>query len=231
MTTGADFVAAVEAQIGKPYQLGGVGPSVFDCSGLVQTAAAKVGLKLPRVSSEQFSAGTPVNSADLQPGDLVFSEWPGDDVPHHGHVAVYAGGGMIVEAPHPGGVVQKVALDSNYLSHVDGYVRPAGLAASGAAAGTASNVSDTSGGTSPWGAALGQLLGGPAGAAEGINGTGVTGQLGGVLSAVYDSLVAALSFFSAFFRPSTYIRIGAGVFGGVFIIVGLVFLGREARQA
>jgi NlpC/P60 family len=210
----AAFIAAAEALIGRPYVYGAAGPSAFDCSGLVQAAAAKAGFTVPRVSSEQYAAGVPVTADRLQPGDLVFSEWPGDDVPHHGHVAIYVGGGQIIQAPHPGGVVERVALDADYLQHVDGYARPAPLA--GGASATASNASF-----------LGDLGAGVGGVLSGLGNS--FGDISGLVGAAYSSLTAAFAFFQAFFRPSTYIRIGAGLFGFVFVIVGLVFLGREAR--
>lgn len=39
------------------------------------------------------------------------------------------------------------------------------------------------------------------------------------------------SAFKLFFQPSTYVRIGAGIFGFTFVIVGLVFLAREAKES
>jgi cell wall-associated NlpC family hydrolase len=98
------------AQVGKPYVLGATGPDAWDCSALVQAAYAAVGAALPRTADEQYDytrahgqilTGPP--SADaLQPGDLLFS--PGDDpVPAAdgasiGHVAIYAGNGVVIEA-------------------------------------------------------------------------------------------------------------------------------------
>jgi hypothetical protein len=45
-----------------------------------------------------------------------------------------------------------------------------------------------------------------------------------------DSLTASAEFLRAFFRPATYVRIGAGALGTVLIIAGLVFLAKEAKE-
>jgi hypothetical protein len=224
MATGADVVAALEKLLGDRYVYGAAGPSTFDCSGLAQFAYGKVGIKLPRVSSEQYNAGKTITHDQLQPGDLVFSEWQGDDVAHHGHVAIYVGGGQIIEAPHPGGVVQKVALDSNYLAHVDGYTRPNGLTSAGTTGGTSAVPIDSATGTdaSFWGR-LWDLFG-PDSLKPGHGAGAIAGQATQALGDV-------INFFAAFFRPSTYIRIGAGFFGFIFLIFGLVFLMREASNA
>ena len=83
----AGAVAAARTQAGKPYALGGVGPSSFDCSGLTQWAMAQVGIQLPRTSFEQASAGVHVDRAAIQAGDLVFfdANGPGRVARRHRH--------------------------------------------------------------------------------------------------------------------------------------------------
>jgi cell wall-associated NlpC family hydrolase len=98
------------AQVGKSYVLGATGPDAWDCSALVQAAYATAGVDLPRTADEQYDyaraygqvfAG-PASAAGLRPGDLLFS--PGDDpVPAAdgqpiGHVGIYAGNGVVIEA-------------------------------------------------------------------------------------------------------------------------------------
>jgi cell wall-associated NlpC family hydrolase len=88
-------------QRGKAYELGGDGPSVFDCSGLVEYAYALAGMPgLPHSAAAQQQLGVPVSRAGLQPGDLVFFGYPAY------HVGIYVGNGMMVNAPTTGQVVK-----------------------------------------------------------------------------------------------------------------------------
>jgi len=103
---GAGAVAAAETQLGVPYVWGGETPGVgFDCSGLVQWAWRQAGVSLPRTSGAQFEATTPISIADLEPGDLLFYGPDGSD-----HVAMYVGGGTMIEAPETGQVVHLTPL-------------------------------------------------------------------------------------------------------------------------
>jgi peptidoglycan DL-endopeptidase CwlO len=103
---GGGAVAAARSQLGVPYVWGGESPGVgFDCSGLVQWAWRQAGVNLPRTSGGQFAATTPVSIADLEPGDLLFYGPSGSD-----HVAMYIGGGMMIEAPETGEVVHITPL-------------------------------------------------------------------------------------------------------------------------
>lgn len=68
-----DIVIAALAQIGEPYRYGGGRPGTgFDCSGLTQYAHAAAGLSIPRVSTAQQAAASPVSPRKVKPGDLVF---------------------------------------------------------------------------------------------------------------------------------------------------------------
>ena len=87
------------AQVGKPYVLGGNGPAVFDCSGLIQQAYLTAGVKLPRLASQQRFAGTRVEVDQLLPGDLLY--YQDGSSPRRGHISMYAGNGLVVEAANP----------------------------------------------------------------------------------------------------------------------------------
>lgn len=101
-SAGAAVVADAKKYLGVPYKWGGTDPATgLDCSGLVQRVYSDLGYSLPRVSYEQATSGTKVDSlADAQPGDiLAFGS------PVH-HVAIYIGNGEMIQAPHTGEDVQ-----------------------------------------------------------------------------------------------------------------------------
>jgi peptidoglycan DL-endopeptidase CwlO len=95
----AAAVAAAKSRIGAPYVWGAAGPDAFDCSGLVMWAWGQAGVSLPHFSGAQYASTTHISMSQLQPGDLVFFGNPGD------HVAMYVGGGMIIQAAHTGTTV------------------------------------------------------------------------------------------------------------------------------
>lgn len=98
--------------LGVPYVWGGESPNGFDCSGLVQYVFRHFGVDLPRVSYQQASRGTIVPLSQLQPGDLVaWDENPNQ--PGADHIAIYAGNGYVVEAPHTGANVRYRKLSKN----------------------------------------------------------------------------------------------------------------------
>ncbi|WP_431981967.1 NlpC/P60 family protein [Streptomyces qinglanensis] len=104
-------------QIGKPYVWGAEGPGAFDCSGLTRQAWRHAGREIPRTSQEQWRKLPKVGLNELRPGDLVIY-FEGAT-----HVAMYAGGGRVVQAPRPG---SEVRLTELAVDPPIGAVRPDG---------------------------------------------------------------------------------------------------------
>ncbi|WP_066953833.1 C40 family peptidase [Streptomyces lushanensis] len=112
---GGDAVRYAVEQIGKPYEWGAEGPDTFDCSGLTQQAWARAGVSIPRTSQEQWDQLPRISLRELRPGDLVIY------FPEATHVAIYLGGGMVIQAPRPGASVKVSPIAANPLL---GAVRP-----------------------------------------------------------------------------------------------------------
>ncbi|MDQ0789153.1 C40 family peptidase [Streptomyces sp. B3I8] len=102
-------------QIGKPYRWGAAGPASYDCSGLTSRAWRAAGRSIPRTSQDQWARLPHVPLNALRPGDLVLYH------PDATHVAMYAGHGMVVQAPRPGATVTLTPLAT---APVLGAVRP-----------------------------------------------------------------------------------------------------------
>lgn len=119
IAAGARAVSFARAQLGKPYVYGAEGPGGYDCSGLTQAAWHAAGVSIPRTSQAQWNGLTHVPASQAQPGDIV--------VYYSGasHVALYIGGGKIIEAPRPGASVRIADMDTQ---PVLGVVRPHGTA-------------------------------------------------------------------------------------------------------
>ena len=99
-TIGAQALRFALTKRGDPYVWGAAGPSSFDCSGLVLWAYAQVGISLPHLAAAQWNMGVHVGRNQLEPGDLVFF------YPDIGHVGLYIGNGLMVDAPNFGEPVQ-----------------------------------------------------------------------------------------------------------------------------
>ncbi|TCO80300.1 NlpC/P60 family protein [Plasticicumulans lactativorans] len=112
-----------ERLIGTPYVAGGATPKGVDCSGLVQMAYARAGLRVPRSTEEQFRRGRHLD--DVQPGDLLFFATEPDRV---SHVGIYTGDGQMIHASSGSREVRKVGLGIPYwksryiggVSYIDG---------------------------------------------------------------------------------------------------------------
>jgi len=86
-----------QSYLGVPYIWSGASPSGFDCSGLVSYVYGRLGVSIPHIAAQQFRFGTPVDRAELVPGDVVFFD-------HLRHNGIYVGDGRFVHATTPGGV-------------------------------------------------------------------------------------------------------------------------------
>lgn len=110
---------AALGQLGVPYRWGGSTPGVaLDCSGLVLVAFRSAGIELPRTTAGQIAVGVEVRPADgLLIGDLLF--FRGGKPTHDlGHVAIYAGDGLMVIAPKTGEVVSLRPVPAGALQAV-----------------------------------------------------------------------------------------------------------------
>src|SRR5699024_7798018 len=104
-------IGIAKQYIGTPYVYGGSTPAGFDCSGFTQYVFGKAGKSLPRVTTAQQAAVTPVSNP--QPGDLVFFGSPSY------HVGIYLGNGMMIDSPSSG----KSVSIRPVFSGVSGYGR------------------------------------------------------------------------------------------------------------
>lgn len=102
----AVVIPTAERFIGVKYKWGGTSPYTgFDCSGYVQYVFAKHGVKLPRTSRAQASAGArvPLTFDDLRTGDLLMFASNGNPI---SHVAIYAGNKRILHSSKSGAGVR-----------------------------------------------------------------------------------------------------------------------------
>ena len=85
----ASVIAFAQAQVGKRYSPGGEGPHSFDCSGFTKRAYALAGIHLPHSSGAQAARARTIPRSEARPGDLVVGS---------GHVGIYMGRGMMIDA-------------------------------------------------------------------------------------------------------------------------------------
>ena len=112
--TSAQLVTMLRAALsrrGLPYVWGGSGPSVFDCSGLVQWSFAQAGIVMPRVAASQALTGPAVPVSQAAAGDLIFYHTDPSAPNYISHVAIYLGHGLMEQAPEPGMNVEVVPAD------------------------------------------------------------------------------------------------------------------------
>ena len=233
--TGTAFLDLVEGQIGTPYVWGGDAPGGFDCSGLVYWAAHALGIKdFPRTSEEQWAAVDRIKADQLQPGDLIFMNFPGEAAP--GHVVIYRGGDSIVQAPSTGQLVQEDSYTSGTAQQwgatIVGYGRIPGLDYAGepvtknlGSGGTTAGGGGGGGSHASWWDAIWTGIQAGFGISESIPGNPAsavpaisdTAQAVLVLADPIQKLVNGIDWL---FHPNHWIRIMAGVAGGGLVLGG-----------
>jgi cell wall-associated NlpC family hydrolase len=97
-------VAFAYSKLGIMYKYGGDDDGGYDCSGLTSAAWRAGGKSLPHNADAQYNATTRISRSDLKPGDLVFYR-------NNGHVALYVGGGQIIDASRAGQPVKKRTIE------------------------------------------------------------------------------------------------------------------------
>lgn len=103
-------VSFAYAQLGKWYLWAAAGPNRFDCSGLTMRAWERAGVYLPHYSVAQYQVTQHVSISSMRPGDLIFYASNTSDPGSIHHVAIYIGGGRMIEAAHAGTQVRIASI-------------------------------------------------------------------------------------------------------------------------
>lgn len=205
-TTSSQLISEVEAlakQAGDKYFYGGTSPSTgFDCSGLIYDALIQLGYKNPpRTSEQQYAWVNKVDKSQLEPGDLVFAQFPGDNA-SPGHVGIYIGGGNVFSAQDPAAGIGISSLAS-WGSAIVGY-------------GRVPNTTETGGGTTETTGATSLGLGGI---------LSIPSDITNFFSEA-DGFVTKLMWIV---QPGNWLRIGAFALG-VILLLGAIVVFTKADQ-
>jgi cell wall-associated NlpC family hydrolase len=107
---GNKLVAAARTHLGAKYVFASVGPTTFDCSGLVVYCLRQIGYnggKVPRFITQSFAAWArsqgwaKLDVKNAQAGDVLLKS---------GHMAIAVGGGRMIHAPHTGSYVKDAPI-------------------------------------------------------------------------------------------------------------------------
>lgn len=109
---GKRIAHSARQQIGGRYKFGGASPQKgFDCSGLAWWTHKQHGVRIPRVSFQQYKNGRKVKKKNLTYGDLVFfttyKKGPS-------HVGIYTGKGTFIHAPSTGKRIRTAKMSNKY---------------------------------------------------------------------------------------------------------------------
>lgn len=206
--TGTQLISEVESLAkgaGYRYIYGGTTSAGYDCSGIIYEALLKLGYKNPPRTSEAQWAwiqqnNTTVSKSQLQPGDLVFAQFPGDNA-SPGHVGIYIGGGNVFSAEDPSAGIGVSTLAS-WGNAIVGYGRVPSSTTSPATAGQGTTVTS----------ALGGIF-------------SIPSEITGFFSEA-DNFVTKLGWL---LQPGSWLRIGAFLMA-MILIVGAILVFTRADQ-
>ena len=94
------MVTCAKRALGKPYVLNAAGPDKFDCIGLVRFCLKQIGKgsNIGSVCHYQYNKGSHPSKSQLQPGDAVFFKNNGEASKQPGHVGIYIGNDVYINA-------------------------------------------------------------------------------------------------------------------------------------
>ncbi|PMP92230.1 MAG: NlpC/P60 family protein [Hydrogenobaculum sp.] len=105
------LIEIAKQYLGTPYRFGGTSRYGIDCSGFTMKVFDKLGIKLPRTASEQAHVGK--LAINLKPGDLLFFKTYRKH--HPGHVGIYIGHGLMIDASSAYGKVVIEPINQPYF--------------------------------------------------------------------------------------------------------------------
>jgi cell wall-associated NlpC family hydrolase len=105
------LISVAKEYLGTPYRFGGTSRYGIDCSGFTMKVFDKLGIKLPRTASEQAHVGK--LAINLKPGDLLFFKTYRKH--HPGHVGIYIGHGLMIDASSSYGKVVIEPINQPYF--------------------------------------------------------------------------------------------------------------------
>ncbi len=112
------------SQAGKPYVLGGNGPSSYDCSGLAYYSMINAGFSVSRLSAAAYSENTAwakiTGVSSLKKGDLMFFR---ADTSYISHMGIYTGNGQFVHASSGQRKVMTSDLSNSYWANCFSHAR------------------------------------------------------------------------------------------------------------
>jgi cell wall-associated NlpC family hydrolase len=102
------LIGFAKTNLGKPYTRGGKGPDSFDCSGFVYYCLKSIGTQINYMTSAVWPTSSWTTIASI--GDML----PGDILCFQGHVGIYLGSGMMINASSSAGCVRISSCVSPY---------------------------------------------------------------------------------------------------------------------